>query len=116
MKLILIILLAVGSYYGYKSLNSAEPSKTSIAGHINSGEAVTAREVQIEAKKVAKFICNDQSFQDSIGSSVSACNKKYRDFEGMCDRRVFSNNESMVTDIATAKDLMSRYRKCATNT
>ncbi len=114
LKFILIIVLAAGGYYGYKNHYSEAPTETSIAGRINSGGPVTAREIQVEAKKLAKFICNDDQFQESIGSSALACQETYANYESMCDRRVFPDGDKIIGDTVSAKGLISRYRKCST--
>ncbi len=114
MKILLIIVLIFGGYYGYKNYYSAKPTETSIAGRINSGVTVTAREIQVEAKKLAQFICNDEQFQKSIGSSATVCQETYANYEKTCERRVFPDGGKVISDTVSAKDLISRYRKCVT--
>jgi hypothetical protein len=115
MKYLLYLLIVIGGYYGYQRYVEDSPREGSVNEIIESYGSVKASKVLDASVAMVASICNDAEILKHWGSSVSACNERYKSFEEKCKNKIFPNLNSEIYEVDSAKMLISRYRKCTTN-
>ena len=118
MKYIILIILAVGSYYAYTNYaveNITVDSYQALLKKVETTE-VTLQEVKTGSNMLAEFFCNDAEFQKSGGSSVSACMSKLNNYREMCESRIFNDAPATFTTKEQVTTTAKSYVACTGST
>ncbi|MBU1282840.1 MAG: hypothetical protein KJ989_15455 [Gammaproteobacteria bacterium] len=114
MKYIILIILAAGGYYAYKSYaieNITVDSYQALLKKVETTE-VTLQEVKTGSNMLAEFFCKDAEFQKSGGSSVSACMSKLSSYREMCESRIFNGAPATFTTKEQVTTIAKSYTTC----
>lgn len=112
MKYILLLVVIAIGYYGYSNYYAKPSYGSNLVAKLQAGESLTNEEVKDKAHQIVNFLCNDASFQSSLGSSVEQCLSRYEKFGDMCENRIFMDDNKLISSEEELKLVTSRYRKC----
>lgn len=111
-SLIVILLLAGGCYWLYTNKSTQKEFGGNFAEELKERKSVPIEKIKNQSNKLVTYICEDSVFQESIGSSVDACMKRYAEFKELCEKSIFPDPTLEVKSLDEIKAYVSRYRKC----
>lgn len=114
MKYIFIIGLLAGGYYFYTNNQQSQVQITSYQSVLQKADAdeVSQDEVKKGALLLAAQFCNDSYFQESGGSSTSACLGKLESRTSHCNNSVFSNAPDTSYDKESVSRISKEFAQC----
>lgn len=118
MKYIILIILVAGGFYTYANYpteNISVDSYQALLKKVGKTE-VTLQEVKAGSDILAEFFCKDSGFQESGGSTVSSCLRKFNSYREMCESRVFGNAPATFTTKEQVVAIAKSYASCTGST
>lgn len=114
LKYLLIIGLIAGGYYFFTDNQSTEVGITSYQEVLQKAEAneVSQEEVKKGAVLLATQFCNDSYFQETGGSSTSACLDKLGTRGEQCTERVFGHAPDSFYGKESVSTISKKFIKC----
>ncbi|MDE3273851.1 hypothetical protein [Pseudoalteromonas sp. G4] len=113
MKFIALLCLILGGTYIYYTLNS-ESQVTNYQELLSKVEhsEVKIGEIKVASNMLAMQFCNDGSTKDSVGKSPRECLKTFSNMRGMCEQRIFKNDEEIIESKDKVIKIAKRYTSC----
>ncbi|WP_147378719.1 hypothetical protein [Motilimonas pumila] len=116
MKIIIFIAIIAATFYlhknGYLFKEEVQFSNYNELLAKVEEQPVTMEEVKKGSNMLATRLCNDEHFQETGGSSVKKCLKTYQNFKGMCEERIFTELEQLITTKDEIMRIAKRYVAC----
>jgi len=114
MKYLIILALAAGGYFYFSNQQDSIPEVKSWHTLVNNveNEGVYSTQVRQGVYILAQRFCNDASFQNSGGSSISSCKKSLNNLGQMCEDRIFKNAPSKYNSKSEVASLGKRFASC----
>ncbi|SER02664.1 hypothetical protein SAMN03080615_03663 [Amphritea atlantica] len=115
MKYLLIIGLLIGGYYLYMNNQQSEVQITTYQEVLDKaeGDQASQDEVKKGALLLATRFCNDSYFQETGGSSTSACLSKLESQTSRCNESVFIDAPDFFYGKESVGIISMKFAQCA---
>lgn len=112
MKFIVLLGLFLGGMYFYSNASSQHIANYQDLLAKAETNDVSLGEIKLGSNLLALQFCNDESYQTSGGKSVKECLKTYANMRGMCEQRIFKNDNEIIESKDKVVKIAKRYTAC----
>lgn len=112
MKFIVLLGLFLGGMYFYSNASSQHIANYQDLLAKAETSDVSLGEIKLGSNLLALQFCNDESYQTSGGKSVKECLKTYANMRGMCEQRIFKNDNEIIESKDQVVKIAKRYTAC----